>query len=118
MLSVSDIARIRQAQADALPDSALVYRRSMMGDGQGGQAEHWSEPISVSCRLRPMATEDVARYADKMTAAGGWVITLPHDTDVAAFDRITVGGVDYRVVGTQVGESWLSAVRAYCERIS
>ena len=60
----------------------------------------------------------VARYADKMTAAGGWVITLPHDTDVAAFDRITVGGVDYRVVGTQVGESWLSAVRAYCERIS
>lgn len=117
MLTASDLTHMRATQEDALPETCSIQVRALIGDGQGGQRERWSEGVSVSCRLSPMSKEEAAKYADKLGASAGWVVTLPRDTSVGVYDRITISGVEYRVVGTNENESWETARRAYCARL-
>ena len=117
MLNAVDLVNMRAVQEAALPETCAIQARSLIGDGQGGQRETWGEGVSVACRVAPMSKEDVARYADKLGASSGWVITLPYNTTVAVYDRITTAGVEYRVVGTNENESWITARRAYCARL-
>ncbi len=117
MLTASDLANMRATQEDALPETCSIQVRALISDGQGGQRERWSEGVSVACRLAPMSKEEAAKYADKLGASSGWVVTLPHDTSVGVYDRITIGGVEYRVIGANENESWITARRAYCARL-
>lgn len=117
MLTSADIAYMQTIQEDAMPTTGYLRARSLAGDGQGGQREIWGDPVTVSCRLAPMSKEDAARYAERLGAASGWVVTVTHDTSVNVYDKITIGSYEYRVLGTQVDESWLTALRAYCARL-
>ena len=117
MLTATDLAYMQSIQEDAMPTTGYIRARSLVGDGQGGQRETWGDPTTVSCRLAPMSKEDTARYADRLGAASGWVITVDHDTTVSVYDKITIGSYEYRVLGTQAEESWITALRVYCARL-
>lgn len=117
MLTSADIAYMQTIQEDAMPTTGYLRARSLAGDGQGGQRETWAAAVTVECRIAPMSPEDTAKFADLLGAASGWVITLEHDTSVSVYDKITIGAYDYRVIGTQADESWITALRLYCARL-
>ncbi len=116
MLTDTELAQMREAIEDILAETCTIYTCSMIGDGQGGKSEQWSAGTATVCRLALMSAEDATRYADKLGAQSGWVITLPYDTDVSVYDKIVVDDVEYRVIGTNEHESWIMAMRAYCAR--
>lgn len=116
MLTAVELEALRETQELALPAVCQVYARELVGDGQGGQREQWGVGVAASCRLSPMRPEDAQRYADRLGAASGWVITLGYDVPVRVYDKIAIDGVEYRVIGTNESESWQTAMRAYCAR--
>jgi len=117
MLTDTELAQMREAIEDILAETCTIYVRSMIGDGQGGKYEQWDDGTAESCRVMPMSAEDATRYAEKLGAQSGWVITLPYYADVNVYDKVVADGVEYRVVGTNENESWIMAKRAYCARV-
>lgn len=62
MLSATDLTALKAAQAEALPSTCSISRKTSVSDGMGGYTETWATlTASVACRLaaHSMPTEAV-----------------------------------------------------------
>lgn len=118
MLTETDLAILRAAQEAAMPDTCTVQRLTLEDDGYGGQTEEWDDVASYACRLAPVADPKELLLAGQTVQVADWMATLPHNADVRAADRITIGTRVLEVVGVVQGSSWQTALRVTAKEIS
>lgn len=107
MLSAGDVASMRATCQEAMPDTAIIYRRSWASDGGGGGSATFTAAGTVACRLAPTTSPgDEEPIADRLAEASHWTIAVPALTDVRQDDRITVSTVTYEVMAVNSPRSW------------
>ena len=109
MLSSTDLATMRAAQALALSDTATRTVSTYVSDGMGGQVASTST-TSYACRIAPTSGREL-EVAARVTSAVAFTVTLPYDANVTADDTITVNGRILRVVAALQGGAWQTALR-------
>jgi len=112
MFTLDDLAGMREVQASALPDTAVITRPTRTSDSAGGYTTVLATVATVNCRIAKNRPREILAGNRELTYAD-WTVTLPYGTAVLAGDTITVSGQSYQVVSVLVG-SWNTAVRAYC----
>lgn len=118
MLTASELSAMRSTLTGSLADTAEIKRRTLVSDGAGGYTESWSTVATVSCRVAPAGRSgDERRIADRLTAIGAWLVTLPATTDIAVADRITVGSRTFEVAGVLARSDEISR-RVVCTEAS
>jgi len=118
MLTSTEIEAMRTMQEAALPDTCTIKRRTLTSDGQGGYTESWSTVDTVNCRLSPATRlpEEIAQ-AGKLTGTTAWIVTLDHDADVTAEDRLEIGSKTLEVLAVLSGKTWETARRVICQEM-
>ena len=117
MITDTEIMAMRDTQEDALPDTCIVRRRTLISDDMGGYTETWTDVGEYSCRIVPETTNDEGEQSEKVTVRAEWAITLPYNADVQEADRVQHGSTYYEVVQVRGGESWQTALRCVCWRV-
>jgi head-tail adaptor len=122
LLSAAQLAVMRNAVAQVLPDTCSIQRYTSAPDGAGGQTETWSTVhTAVACRVtaysgRKGGVEDQIRQ--RFDSVLWWRVTLPVGTDVTVKDRIGFGAHTFEVRSVETGRSFEVECHADCEEIS
>lgn len=99
-----------------LPDTCHILSATRTSNGMGGWSETWgtADPF-IPCRL------DTVR--GKIQVAGGalqtytsLMLTIPADTEISAFNRVSHGESTYKVKTVTAG-SWMGCLRVEVEKI-
>lgn len=106
----TELADIRAAVNDVLPDTCVISRLTETPDSQGGQVQTWAAVGTVACRL--MANSGNTRgIAAQAQSVGEYTLTVPHNTDIQFDDRAVVDGETYRVAFVNDVADWRAAIR-------
>lgn len=119
MLTAAEIADMRSTVEDALPDTALVSRRTLTPDGYGGASDSWATVATVACRVSPDAFAGGERpIAGGEQAIAAWLITLPAETDVTATDRIVIGARTFEVIAVMARRTFELHTGVRCQEVT
>lgn len=98
MLSVEDLAGMRETVDSALPDTCTVLHDVSASDGAGGQTVSSTSEAAYACRIAPRLATGTGQLKDaevlgagRVTIQAPWLITMPFDAVVSATDRIADG---------------------------
>ena len=112
LLSPSELASIRSVRNGFLPDTGIIYRYALTGDGMGGQAEAWTAAGTTNCYVWTReAMDDEIVSGGQITSRTRWYIEMPYDTVVDARDWIEVNGRTFQVQVVPNDASILSGLR-------
>ena len=115
-LSEVELAAMREALVETLPDTGYVLSLTRVSDGMGGGTATWGTAGTAACRVEAMRGAE--RYSgDKLTAFARYVVTVPYDTTVTEANRFKVGSVEYSILNVDGGKSWPVAKRLEVERV-
>jgi SPP1 family predicted phage head-tail adaptor len=106
----NELTRLHADVANLLPGSAVIQRLTEASDGQGGMAQSWAACGTVACRLVAKSGNTRALGSQNETV-GAYTLTVPHDTDIVASDRVVVDSVNYRVLFVDDVKAWKAAIR-------
>ena len=118
MLTSSELAYMREAIEDLLPDTCNLLTVTESADGQGGFSQTWgTASSSVACRL------DVVSGREQV--AGGalqpyikTMLSLPYNTTITDAYRVEHGGITYAVIAPPNNDqSWKAVARVELERV-
>lgn len=112
LLSTNELASIRSARNGFMPDTGIIYRYTLTGDGMGGSSEDWAAVGTVSCYVwtRP-ATDNEIATGGQMTSRTRWYIEIPYNTTIDAKDWIEVNSRTFQVTVVPNDASILSGLR-------
>ncbi len=112
MLTDANLARMREIQEGALPDTCTIQRATNGVDTIGQPTKTWADLADdVPCRLKQRRVAKIVG-GERVFVITGWVLTLPWGTDFTALDRVVIGSRTFSVSGTNADESWATALRA------
>jgi hypothetical protein len=119
LVSANDLAMMRAAQVNALPDTCTIQRATSGHNTIGEGTLAWSTVgTAIACRVRPAnRITDLTEMGGQQTAVANWMATLAHNQDVQDGDRLIMGSDTYEVLNSQRDESWVTAVRCEMRRI-
>jgi len=116
-LSNAELAGMREAINQLMPQSCDILSVTLTPDGQGGNTEAWgTASASVSCRL------DVTTGMEQI-AGGGLqpftrsVLSLPYDTTITQDNRIKIGSNTYAVKTVNIDQAWIGVKRCELEAL-
>lgn len=117
-LTSSDLAMERASQEMWMPDTVLVKRRVQTANASGGYSFTWPATTHayagrLSANGIPSEYLAMARERGRMA----WVVTLAHDADVLATDRLFVGSRTLEVLGFTSGGGYITALRVVCVEV-
>ena len=121
MLSAAEVAAMRSVQAQALPDTCTISRKSSSSDGRGGQTVSYTPyATGVPCRLGRAGSGSGSETidAEKVQQKTPWVVTFEYDQDVRNTDCIVVGTRTFEVVNGEPHEAWTTALRVQVEEVT
>lgn len=113
MLTTAELTSMRSVQAEALPDSGIVYRLTRASDSMGGFTETWAAVGTADCRIAPSGGNE-STVAGKLSSVDTWTLTFANGTDVRAADRVVVSAQTFAIETTAAGSadgSWQTAMR-------
>lgn len=112
LLSTCELSTIRSARNGLMPDTAIIERYSLTGDGMGGNAETWPAVGTVNCYLwsRPVVDAEIVTGGQPVSRTR-WYVEMPHDTDIQAQDRIVINDRTFLVNTVPNDASMLSGLR-------
>jgi len=115
MLTRVELEFLRAAQAENLPERATIRRRTTTGTSDvGGKVDDLTTTATdVPCRIGAARTPVEVKIAERLGAAGGYLLTFAYGVEVSEKDVIEVGGRRFEVVGRLAG-SVRTAERAVC----
>jgi hypothetical protein len=100
------LARIKTMLAGFLDDVCRIEREALVQGVMGEPLHQWGLVADdVACRLiRGMdgRTGQTATVGNQQKLTESYRVILPINTDVLGGDKITVGGVEYRVVALSI----------------
>ncbi|MBM3493670.1 MAG: hypothetical protein FJX72_05015 [Armatimonadetes bacterium] len=108
MLRASELAAVRAAMLDLMPDTVEVQRYDQ-------QSDDWETVETTVGRVIPKRA--VVKDYDQLRGVTLWNVLLPHDADVIANDRLVTGERTYTVTDTDAGRSDPVALVAQCGRM-
>ena len=112
LLSPNELASIRSVRNGFMPDTGIIYRYVLTGDGMGGQAEAWTAAGTVNCYVwTRQAMDNEIASGGQITSRTHWYIEMPYDTVVDARDWIEVNGRTFQVQVVPNDASILSGLR-------
>jgi head-tail adaptor len=120
MLTAGEIAQMRSVIDDALPGTAIISRRTLTTDSQGGSEEAWANIGTVSCRWSPIASiaSDVELdQSARVAALKERVVTVPANTTVNQTDRLSIGGTVHAITGIAAPRDWELSRRISCVEV-
>lgn len=121
MLGTGELAAMRAAVLRTLPDTCEIQRATRVEDDAGGWLDVYAPITTVACRLAPAEAGAVEQVvAGRLQGRVPVSVTLPHDADLTAADRIQRVGdaTALEVLGVTAGGSWAVSARALCARVS
>jgi len=112
-LTTNDLAWMRDALEELMPDTCAILTATNASDGQGGYTVTWgTASANVKCRVDPGKKEMYERLTGaKLEPFSWWQLTLPHDTTITAQSRVVVNGNTYNVVNHDDNKSWQATLR-------
>lgn len=91
MLSAEELAQLRAMQAEAMPETVAIHRKTLVDDGHGGFTETDTVVATVSGRISsPGRTPEERMLAAQMGASQVYTISLPAGTDAQTGDVLIV----------------------------
>jgi head-tail adaptor len=114
-----ELAELRAAVAELLPDTCNLLAVTRASDGQGGFTEAWGTVTggtAIPCRLDYVRGVNVV-IGGAMQPFSGWMLTLPYDATITTAYRVQHNSHTYAVIGVDAGKSWAASVRLLVERI-
>ena len=115
-----ELAELRAAQAEALPEVAgVVHDKATVKDATGGTRTTWvpRPPPSLPYRLGNPTDHEARAFADQLRGKATFVLTLPALTPLKDGDRFAGGGRTYNVLAVLAPKSWETARRVLVEQI-
>lgn len=113
MLSVDEIADMRDVLEDTMSDVLVVYRWTKTPDSALGFTETWTPLMGgpIPCRALPMAQGVALAQAEQLIAGRigtdeAWMFTVPVDTAARDTDRILFKDMGYEIVFVLEPRSW------------
>jgi len=114
-LTDTDLADMRAAQADAMPDTFTVIHRTTAADGAGGTTVSGCTTSTYTGRIRE-ARGDERPDPARVTEFSRYKLTLQHDAAISASDTVLdSAGASYRVLFVDDKKSWKTALRCDVE---
>ena len=111
-ITEADLAYARECVLVTLAERCNVERRQLSQDGRGGFAESWQQvQVDVPCRFAARTGRETF-LPGREVAIGDWILTLEHDTELKAQDRIYHLGESYEVTFIDGAKSHNTATRA------
>lgn len=117
MLTNAEIAGMREAQEQALPETCTRSRYPLVSNGAGGYTKGAAETITLACRVSSRGMPDEYLRQSVATGRHMMMVTVPQGSDVRHTDELLVSGVTYRVIGFDSAGEWETAMRCVCEVI-
>lgn len=111
MITAAELTTMRSEAEALMPDECVVLRAVETSDGQGGWTSEWGTAGTYACSMAegPYMRFGAERVsAGQMTPVGIVFLSLPHDADVTAADRIAwtpagAGAAEMTIEVTQSG---------------
>lgn len=117
MLTDDQLDAMRETLEDSLPETASIVRLTTTATETGGASEAWTSiATGIAARISPEGGGEGV-VADKLTSSRGWIVTLPHGTDVAQADRIVIGSRTFEVSHLKSARSYQVSVRVRCTEV-
>jgi len=116
-LSGDELAGMREAINQLLPQSCNILSVTLTPDGQGGNTQTWgTASASVACRL------DVESGMEQVTGGAlqpytRSMLSLPYDTTISQDNRIEIGSNTYAVKTVNTDQGWIAVRRCELEAI-
>jgi head-tail adaptor len=115
ILTSDDLEIARTAQELFLPTACTISRRTLTAVGDGTFTESTATTATV-CRDVPTSGREL-EIAARLTTKLARTVTLPHDADVRAEDRIVIGTRTLDVLAVLSGGSYITALRVLCAEV-
>lgn len=117
-LSTLELAQLRSDASVYMPDTAIIYSKTVTITTMGGQSEDWTAAATVSCRLAPLTLNmgEVLGGA-QLTSPTAWVLTIAHNQAIDATQRVEIDSDTYQVERVEDDHSNRTARRAYLRRL-
>lgn len=116
MLTDAELAAMRAQAEEALPDSAVILRKTRVSDGGGGGSLSWAAAGTYDARFGP-TTGSETTVAGQLVGQLDGMVTLPTTADVTATDRVQIAGKTYEVMAVVLHEAWALARRVAVRRV-
>jgi hypothetical protein len=121
LITDADLEMMRSTIEEMLPDTCNILSEALAPDGQGGQTSTWGTvSTAISCRLDEATQTGRTQLVPAGAAlreAHRYILSLPHDTVIAAHDRVEISTATYNVVSVNDDVSWHAVMRATLELI-
>lgn len=121
MLTDAELAAMRETAEAALPDSAVITRKTTVSDGAGGGSVSWAASGTVDARLSDRAGNEqlfgTGLPGTAIFAQTDAILTVAHDIDLRQADRVTVDSTTYEVLAVLDQAAWTLAQRAAVKRV-
>lgn len=116
-LSPAELAYMREAVENLLPDTCHLLTVTNVADGQGGQTQTWgTASLHVPFRL-DMETGREMQSGGALVAFTKYKGSLPYDTTITTGYRISHSGGTYAVTGVNANQSWIAVKRVDLEKV-
>jgi hypothetical protein len=116
-LTNGELADMRAAIQQLLPDTCNLLSPTHSPDGMGGEATAWGTVgTALACRLDvSMGREVLAGGAVRHFVS--YMLSLPYDTTVEPTYRVEAGSSTFAVKSVNLEQSWSAVRRVELERI-
>ena len=117
LLQAPEVAYMRAMQANALPDTVHIQRRTLVADKQGGFSQEWGIAYpNVPARLA--FASGAERFAvGREDVQVQLMLTVSYDQSVEQADRILFGSDTLEVVSVTEPRSWDTAKRCQLRKV-
>lgn len=119
-LTAAELADIRAAINELLPDTGYIITVTNTPDGQGGQTESYGTSSGIACRLDQKVLTDLK--SGEMMVGGAinpfhtFMLTLPSSATITTDHRFLLNNTTYNVKSVDKDKSWTASVRCFVER--
>lgn len=117
-LTPSELAYMRETQAEHRPTPADLTTQTLTPDGAGGRTRVWGAPAPIAVRIDGQPDEIPANIADRFQGGTAYKITTDL-VDIRAGDRLTVSATEvYEVVSDGDTDRWATAQVVWAQRVT
>jgi len=118
-LTTAELAYIRDAIEELLPDTATILTVTNVANTLGGYAENIGTAGTSACRIDPL--NQITKTMEQVNSGAirpfhTFMLTLPYDTTITTENMVRVNDITYNVTSVDIGKSWQASVRAFLER--
>lgn len=119
-LTSAELAQMREAIEDLMPDSCDILQLTQTSDGAGGLVDTWGTAtggVSVPCRLDFGTPGNEAMSNSSLTPFQKGIVSMPYNYTVTHANRLKINSITYSVQGVNTNQSWIGVKRVIVERV-